>query len=96
MKKCLTCMALTFVIMPYAAPALTIPCFGTCNPNGGTCPTTGTSLETHHLVRFLFGFLCSFDFCVGRNPHVGRLVVILFGARNANPIPPMPTNHQKL
>jgi hypothetical protein len=25
-------------------------------------PTTGTSLETHQTVRFLFGFSCSFDF----------------------------------
>ncbi|MEE1111085.1 MAG: hypothetical protein UIH99_02625, partial [Alphaproteobacteria bacterium] len=25
-------------------------------------PTTGTSLETHQMVRFLFGFLCFFEF----------------------------------
>lgn len=42
MKKYLTCMALTFVIMPYNATTLTIPGFGTCNPNGGTCPSDGT------------------------------------------------------
>ncbi|MDE5616010.1 MAG: hypothetical protein K2I81_04235 [Alphaproteobacteria bacterium] len=41
MKKNLTCIALTFVIMPYTATGLTIPGFGTCNPNGGTCPSDG-------------------------------------------------------
>ena len=28
-------------------------------------PTKATRLKTHHLVRFLFGFLCPVDFCVG-------------------------------
>ena len=30
-------------------------------------PTKATHLETHQMVRFLFGFLCLFDFCANRN-----------------------------
>ena len=28
-------------------------------------PTRATRFKTHHLVRFLFGFPCPVDFCVG-------------------------------
>ena len=51
-------------------------------------PTTGTCLETHHLVRFLFGFLCLFDFCANRNFIAGRTVFILTNGYNSNPFPP--------
>ena len=39
-------------------------------------PTTGTSLETHQTVRFLFGFPCPVDFCANRNFIAGRAVFI--------------------
>lgn len=51
-------------------------------------PTTGTSLRTHHLVRFLFSFLCPVDFCAWRATCAGRDIFILFGAHNSNPTPP--------
>ena len=43
-----------------------------------------------HLQNLLvvFGVPCSFDFWIGRNPHAGRAVFILFGACKRNPIPP--------
>ena len=51
-------------------------------------PTKATRLETHHLVRFLFGFPCPLDFCVNRNFIAGRTVFILTNGCNSNPFPP--------
>ena len=51
-------------------------------------PITGTSLETHHLVRFLFGFLCFFEFCPDSNFIAGRAIFILTNGCNSNPFPP--------
>ena len=51
-------------------------------------PTRATRFKTHHLVLFLFGFLCFFDFCANRNFIAGRTVFILFGAYKSNLFPP--------
>ena len=39
-------------------------------------PTTGTSLETHHLVRFFVGVSCSFEFCAWRATRAGYYLVL--------------------
>jgi MtN3 and saliva related transmembrane protein len=51
-------------------------------------PTKATRFKTHQMVRFFFGFLCFFDFCVEGTACAGRAVFILVGAHNSNPIPP--------
>ena len=51
-------------------------------------PTKATRLKTHHLVRFLFGFPCPVDFCVGYATHAGRMFFIVTKACKSNPFPP--------
>ena len=51
-------------------------------------PIRCTSLRTHHLVRFLFGFSCLFYFCVGWRTCAGRMFFIFTGACKRNPFPP--------
>ena len=57
--------------------------------------TKATRFKTHHLVRFLFGFLCFFEFCPNRKFAAGRAVFILFGACKRNLIPPHVPKTQK-
>ena len=58
-------------------------------------PTRATRFKTHHLVLFLFGFLCFFDFCANRNFIAGRAIFIFTGTCNSNPFPPHAPKTQK-